>query len=443
VLLKKSTIELTILFILFLFLIIIPNAQSPGILDLSIARDDIYISDSTPDIGEDVVIYAIIHNDGPKTNAIVKFYEGDEKSLIGEDPIVIYRSSSAIAKVHWQPSYGTHKIFVNVEDTSTSDIDLSNNEADTTIELYEGISALELQTGVATIEEGIERVIPIKVKAFQDLKNVNLTILYPGELNVTLLTTPPQNIKAGDVSNFYLKIMVPRLKEGEIYDNRTILLQASNDDFCSNIAELKISIHPSVESSDWWNPTVAAVAGGAIGIFAVIGSTEIGKYKFLSFILPLYTKLNRDEILDHYIRGKIHGYILANPGDNYNSIRKALDIPNGSFAYHLRVLERESMIKSRRDGVYKRFYPVGMRIPSKGKQLKEIQRLILKKVKETPGISQTDIASFLGLASSTIHYHIQILIGANMIEPRRKGRKVRYFLNNMNYKEKCKDHSVD
>ncbi len=296
---------------------------------------------------------------------------------------------------------------------------------------------------MATIEEGIERVIPIEVKAFQDLNNVNLTILFSGELNVTLLTIPPQDIKAGDVSNFYLKIMVPTLNEGEIYDNRTILLQASNDDFCSNIAELKISIHPSVESSDWWNPTVAAVAGGAIGIFAVIGSTEIGKYKFLSFILPLYTKLNRDEILDHYTRGKIHGYILANPGDNYNSIRKALDIPNGSFAYHLRVLEREGIIKSRRDGVYKRFYPIDMRIPSKGKQLKEVQRLILKKVKETPGISQTDIASFLGLASSTIHYHIQILIGANMIEPQRKGRKVRYFPNNMCYKEKPTDHSVD
>lgn len=441
-LIKNPKKELTILFLFFLVLLIISNVQGSGEPDLSVTEQDIYLSKLNPNVGEDVTIYAIIHNAGPRTNAIVRFYEGDGKNLIGEDAIEIYESSSAVAVVNWQPTYDTHKIYASIEDTNPVDTDLSNNEANVTLVFYEGASALELKGGVATIEEGIERVIPVKVEAFQDLDNVKLTVIFHGELNVTLLI-PTQNIKAGETSNFYLKIKAPRLKEGEVYDNRTILLQASNDDFSSNIAELKISIHPSVENSEWWSPTVAAVAGGAIGIFAVIGSTEVGKYKFLSFVLPLYTKLNRDQILDHYTRGKIHGYILANPGDHYNSIRKTLGIPNGSFAYHLRVLEREGVIKSRRDGVYKRFYPSGMRIPSNGSQLKEIQRLIFKKVKETPGISQKEMASFLGLASSTIHYHAQILIGADIIKPKRMGREVRYFPNELCGKEDCTGHNTD
>ncbi|UCG69436.1 MAG: winged helix-turn-helix transcriptional regulator [Thermoplasmata archaeon] len=407
---------------------IVINSKGSDDPDLSIAEEDIYFSKLNPENGENIEIYAIIHNTGPRTNAMVRFYEGDGRNLIGEDAININEKSSAVATVIWQPTFGIYTVYVRIEDVKPYDIDLSNNEASSTVEYYEEKSALVLSSGVVTIEEGIERVIPINVQSSWDLNNISLTIIYQGKLNITIFP-PLHDIKAGDTVNFYLKIRVPRLKEGEIYDNRTILLYASNDDFQSNIAKLQISIHPSVERSDWWSPTVAAAAAGTIGIIGVISSTEIGKYKFLSAILPLYTKLNREEILDHYTRGKIHGYILANPGDNYNSIRKALDISNGSFAYHLHVLEREGVIKSKRDGVYKRFYPQEMKVPANNSHLKEIQKLIIKKVKETPGMSQKDIANFLGVASSTIHYHVQGLIESDLIESKRMGRKVRYFPN--------------
>ncbi|UCE74550.1 MAG: winged helix-turn-helix transcriptional regulator [Methanomassiliicoccales archaeon] len=427
-LIKNPRKELSVIFLLILILFIVMNSQGSDDPDLSIAEEDIFLSKLNPEPDEDIAVYAIIHNDGPRANAIVRFYEGQSKNLIGEDAIIINEKSSSVASTNWQPAYGINWIYVIIEDATPSDVDLSNNEASSIIEIYEGTPDLELNAGVVTIEEGIERIIPISVQAFQDLDNVSLTVIYQNDLNISVFP-PLKNIKALETSYFYLKIKVPMLKGDEIYDNRTILLQASNDDFRSNIAELKISIHPSVEKSEWWSPTVAAAAAGTLGIIGVISSTEIGKYKFLSIILPLYTKLNKEEILDHYTRGKIHGYILANPGDNYNSIRKALDISNGSFAYHLRVLEREGMIKSKRDGLYKRFYPSGMKIPADNGQLKEIQRLIIKKIKETPGMSQKDIADFLGVASSTIHYHVQGLIEADMIESKRMGRKVRYFLN--------------
>lgn len=433
---KGSKKVLISLFLLFLVTFIVINVQGSDDPNLGLSEEDIYFSKLNPELGEDVAIYAIIHNFGPRSKATVRFYEGDNKILIGEDEIVIPKKSSAVAKAYQQFTYGSHKIYVSIEGTSPSDIDLSNNEVCVTTMFSESVSALEIKSGIATIEEGFERIIPIKVEAFYNLDNVNLTVIYQEKINVTLILSQ-QNIKAGKTKDFFIKIKVPHLNGDEIYDNKTILIQASNDEFTSNIAELKISIHPSVENNLWWSASVAAAAG-TVGIFTFIGSTEVGKYKFLSFILPLYTKLTKDEILDHYTRGKIHGYILANPGEHYNSIRKALDISNGSFAYHLKVLEREGVIKSKRDGVYKRFYPSGMPIPTNGSHLKEIQKLIIKKIKETPGISQKEIATFLGLASSTIHYHVQFLIGANMIKSRRMGRKIKYFPNN----QRSQDHNT-
>ncbi|UCE38007.1 MAG: winged helix-turn-helix transcriptional regulator [Thermoplasmata archaeon] len=419
-----------IFFLFFLVLLLLSNVHSFDDPDLSVFEDDIYFSKLNPVTEEEITIYAQIHNTGSQTTAVVRFYEGYEKNLIGEDKIVVYEKSTTLASVNWQPNYGAYNILVSIEDVKPADANLGNNEAKTTAVFYIGTSALELETGYATIEEEIERIIPISVKANQNLDNVNLDIIYQGDLNLTLML-PSQNIsiRAGEIAKFYIKIKAPKINNNENRESRTVLLQASNNEFLSNIAELEISIHPSVEESNWWNTTVAACACGTIGIFAAIGGTEIGKYKFLSFVLPLYTKLNKEEILDHYTRGKIHGYILANPGDHYNSIKKALDISNGSFAYHLHVLEREGVIKSKRDGIYRRFYPSEMRLPSNANHLKEIQKLIIERIKESPGMSQTDIASSLGVASSTIHYHIQDLISADLVEAKRMGRSVRYFPN--------------
>jgi predicted transcriptional regulator len=241
--------------------------------------------------------------------------------------------------------------------------------------------------------------------------------------------SPPGDIIEGESFTFFVKVKVPLLSEEENLRNQAILIQATDGVNFSNIADFKILIHPSVETSSWWNTTIVAAAG-AVGIFAVVGSSEVGKYKFISFVGPLYTKLKSEEILDHYTRGKIHGYILANPGDHYNSIKKALEVSNGSFAYHLRVLEREGLIKSKRDGLYKRFYPYSAKIPQdNGKKLNDTQRIIIEKIRTQPGISQKDIALLLGVKPQTVNYHINKLIMAGFVLIERRGIGVKYFLN--------------
>jgi len=156
--------------------------------------------------------------------------------------------------------------------------------------------------------------------------------------------------------------------------------------------------------------------------------TETGKYKFLailSLIIPLYTRIQKEDVLDQFVRGQIYGYIKTNPGVHYNQIRREIGIKNGTLSYHLNVLEKTEMIKSRREGLrYRAFYPTGMKFPEKERyRLTELQIKIMDTIKENKGITQKEIAKKLGKKPQTINYNIKMLQQAKLIDVIKKGKK--------------------
>jgi DNA-binding MarR family transcriptional regulator len=198
----------------------------------------------------------------------------------------------------------------------------------------------------------------------------------------------------------------------------------------NNIVKRRVRIAEAPEE-----PLMSPGAAGAsvvavvtLSIIGAIGGTEYGKYAFLTLIfIPLYTKLKKDRVLDHYLRGKIHGYIIANPGEHYNAIKEQLEVTNGALSYHLRVLEREGYVRSRMDGIYKRFYPSDMKLPTTQRNISSFQEVILTIVKNNQGLSQKDIAKRIGASSQVINYHIKILEDGGLIEVDRSRRKSRVF----------------
>ncbi|UCE36677.1 MAG: right-handed parallel beta-helix repeat-containing protein [Thermoplasmata archaeon] len=148
---------------------------------------------------------------------------------------------------------------------------------------------------------------------------------------------------------------------------------------------------------------------GICTIAALYSLTEGGKYKFTALLIPLYTRIKKDQVLNQYLRGRINGYIEANPGEHYNAIKYALNINNGALTYHLRVLERENVVVSKRDGMYKRFYPRNANVPKTLGRLSEVQKRIVKTVREFDGIIQTEIAKKLDLSHQVVNYHVKIL----------------------------------
>ncbi|TET91804.1 MAG: MarR family transcriptional regulator [Methanomassiliicoccales archaeon] len=188
-----------------------------------------------------------------------------------------------------------------------------------------------------------------------------------------------------------------------------------------------------VDMKEVKSPDNLPIIFGTVGVLLVafasfLGSTEWGRYRFfLFFLVPLYSKLRKEEVLNQFLRGQIYGYIMAYPGENYSSIKRAMDVGNGTLTHHLYILEREGFVASRVDGRYKRFYPSG--IVRKGRppaRASMIQKAILKMIAQNPSMTQKEIALSLETSKQVINYHIKALEKRGMISIMRNGSDLRY-----------------
>jgi len=176
---------------------------------------------------------------------------------------------------------------------------------------------------------------------------------------------------------------------------------------------------------------IGSALGLGVGALALLG-TEAARFALMAMLLlPLYTRLRPHQVTDQFVRGQILGYVKANPGETYTSIRRALHLGNGQFVYHARVLETQGLIRSVKDGANRRFYPAGMKVPTEIRdlQLNHVQRIIYSIVMEYPGISQRKIAKLVNLSPSTVSYHVNIMTKTGVIERRRSGRLMICFAN--------------
>jgi uncharacterized repeat protein (TIGR01451 family) len=161
--------------------------------------------------------------------------------------------------------------------------------------------------------------------------------------------------------------------------------------------------------------------------FAAASGKESLKYSLLPFLVPLYSRLRKKHILDHELRGMIRDYITENPGEHFNSIKSELNLRNGTLSHHLSVLERENIVKSVKDGKYRRFFPVGMMLSDKAYPT-TIEKRILDAIREKPGIIQKNIAIQLGLCQSTVNYHISKLKKLERIRTEKNGISLRHYI---------------
>jgi predicted transcriptional regulator len=209
--------------------------------------------------------------------------------------------------------------------------------------------------------------------------------------------------------------------------NYTVTLHVEDDDGNADSDSIPVKVKAPTQEV----PLILPLGLGLIALAFVGGylNTEVGKISLFKFLLiPLYVKLKRKDILDHFLRGQIYGHIKVHPGEHYTSIKTNLQLNNGTLTYHLDVLEREGLIISKPKGSRKVFYPVGMRVPDNG--LHAIQEDILERVNESPGMSISDLARIMGISRQLTNYHVKKLVGDGKIDIERKGVKAKCFPSN-------------
>ncbi len=146
----------------------------------------------------------------------------------------------------------------------------------------------------------------------------------------------------------------------------------------------------------------------------------------LLVIIFVYTKMRRERLLEHKVRGDIFAHINKNPGVHYRGIMNELGLHMGTLTHHLNMLETQRYIKSYQDGMYRRFYPIDHKIGT-GLILTEIQHKILQAIHDSPGLSQVEIAGKVNQNRKIVHYHVKLLSDAGFVHVEQAGRESRCY----------------
>ena len=85
---------------------------------------------------------------------------------------------------------------------------------------------------------------------------------------------------------------------------------------------------------------------------------------------------------------------------------------------HLDKLEKGNIIKSVRQGKYKRFYPIPM-IPQNAER-------ILNIIRENPGITQNEISKLTKISQPLVSYHLKLIVRDGNVKMEKKGHKKAY-----------------
>lgn len=175
---------------------------------------------------------------------------------------------------------------------------------------------------------------------------------------------------------------------------------------------------------------VASSAGGTAAAAGAAWYTRAWRYlKYAPGLAPLYTRISRDELLDHPKRAKIYETIEASPGIHLSEMARELDLSWGTLLHHLRKLEDADLVTSEETSGKRCFFLPGQVSSAERDILPALEnekaRRIAEFYAEHPGASQTEAAEALNLSAALVSWHLNKLEEAGVVTRERVGRRQR------------------
>src|SRR5215467_12147574 len=129
---------------------------------------------------------------------------------------------------------------------------------------------------------------------------------------------------------------------------------------------------------------------------------------------------------------RVYDYIKNRPGSHLRKISKELDITPSDTQYWCNRLERMDLVRSRRLGLYRTYYPASILRERHENILAILQqktpRNILLYLLENSGASQKGLAQHTGFAAATVSWHMSRLIEFGIVYSTKKGKFVKYYI---------------
>jgi predicted transcriptional regulator len=147
-------------------------------------------------------------------------------------------------------------------------------------------------------------------------------------------------------------------------------------------------------------------------------------------------------------RRDIYTFILKNPGLHFREIGRSINMPRSTVEYHLNYLKKRGFIITEVAKGYQRYF-VSKKIGEYDKKLfnilrQTVPRNIILYLSMFPDSSQSEMKAFgkrwkrhpskigyhLNKHHTTLNFHLQKLVGSNIVETFKFGNEVKYRLRN-------------
>jgi DNA-binding transcriptional ArsR family regulator len=180
-------------------------------------------------------------------------------------------------------------------------------------------------------------------------------------------------------------------------------------------------------------PAFAGVVAGGTAVAAT--GMQAGLWYLFRRLLPLmgvplFSRIEKDELLANQSRAKIFELIKHNPGVHLSEIARELDMAWGTTLHHLRKLRADRLVLDRTIGHHKCFFVNGS-----GLSQKQMEALSLVKsgtlgrlasfLEAHPRTSLKELSEALGISPPLAAFHVRKLEKAGLVHKVRDGKSVR------------------
>jgi len=397
-----------------------PEPEVPDLVAVSIA-----ITPESPMNGTDTIITVVIVNKGPGEIGYVRYNVYLDDDIIEENAVGPMQVGEEMRMVFpWivNGEIGDHQIRIFVDpENEINESDEQNNKksAEFTISKSQADFGVDITATVTKLDlSGLNFTrITLWITNIGDVRDsyyLKITGNFPG-WNITLETQSGTDVimldPSEEASIDLLFIQLPGNGTTKQSINVVITVISTTFEEIQDSVSLEGIFKSDDGGSSFPFPTpgpIIIIFGGTGIIFFIssVGFFEPRKFKFFASFIPLYTRLKPSAIEDSQARGEIMGYLRMNPGAHYNTIKRDLGFGNNQLTYHLEVLERNSRIKSTKDGRLKRFYLRKYKIP----ELEGVFKRIVEVLTDVPNLHRDQVAKIIQISSKTATKHLTKMV---------------------------------
>lgn len=127
-------------------------------------------------------------------------------------------------------------------------------------------------------------------------------------------------------------------------------------------------------------------------------------------------------------RREILSCVHQHPGVHLRGVERRTALPLGQVLYHLDRLERMGLIASHRDSGFRRYFGVPhvsrAEKPILSALRHDVPRRLMLALLDRPGLQHKELQAIVGVAGSTLSFHLQRLVAAGVLRREREGTTV-------------------